>query len=152
GHGRCCRCDSGVRWRATVSSFVSLDIPPGLAPCVKQVAEASQGRSLSLSRCGAGRCPLPTASIETEVSLRQGTVRELVEKEAEDARCAVPALADDAVAAALRHAAALVRERRAALLAASAADVEAAASSLDEGLLDRLRLDDSRIAALADQV
>ena len=29
------------------------------APPVEPVAEASQGRSLSLSRCGAGRCPLP---------------------------------------------------------------------------------------------
>ncbi len=38
------------------------------------------------------------------------------------------------------------------MLAANAADVEAAAASLDEGTLDRLRLDDARLEALAAQV
>jgi glutamate-5-semialdehyde dehydrogenase len=64
----------------------------------------------------------------------------------------VPQLTDGAVGEALSAAAALVRERRAEILAANAADCEAAQSRLDEGMLDRLRLDAGRVEALAEQV
>src|SRR5262245_45105673 len=49
-------------------------------------------------------------------------------------------------------AASLVRDREASILAANRADVEDAEGRLDDGLLDRLRLDPSRIAGLAEQV
>ena len=80
------------------------------------------------------------------------TLRSEIEREAAAARDAVAALRDDSVEEALRRAGVLVRERRAALLAANAADVEAAAGRLDEGTLDRLRLDDGRIESLAAQI
>ena len=79
-------------------------------------------------------------------------VRELVEAEARDAGRAAPQLTDDAVAAALEAAAALVRERREPILAANRADYEAAAPRLDEGTLDRLRLDETRVNGLARQL
>ena len=60
-------------------------------------------------------------------------------------------MTDAAVAEALHRGAELVGERRAAILAANGADVEVAAE-LDEGLLDRLRLDDARVDALAAQL
>ncbi len=77
-------------------------------------------------------------------------LREQVEREATAAHRAVGALSDEAVAQALARAAELVGERRDAILAANAADV--AAADLDEGAMDRLRLDDARIAALAAQL
>jgi glutamate-5-semialdehyde dehydrogenase len=80
------------------------------------------------------------------------TLREDVEREALEAGRAAAHLTDDAVAAALESAAALVRERRAEILAANAADYEEAKDRLDEGMLDRLRLDDSRVDGLAEQV
>ena len=49
-------------------------------------------------------------------------------------------------------AAVLVRESRAEILAANEADYDEAAGRLDEGMLDRLRLDDERVEALAKQV
>jgi len=79
-------------------------------------------------------------------------VREQIEQEARAAREAAFHLTDEAVAAALTGAAALLRERRGEVLAANAADVEAATGSVDEGTLDRLRLDDPRLEALAGQV
>jgi glutamate-5-semialdehyde dehydrogenase len=79
-------------------------------------------------------------------------IREQVEREARAAGEAAGVLRDDAVAAALTEAAAVLRERRADVLAANAADVEAATAELDEGTLDRLRLDDSRLGALEQQV
>jgi glutamate-5-semialdehyde dehydrogenase len=75
----------------------------------------------------------------------------LVEEEARAASCAAPALTDEAVAEALRRVAGLVREQRAAILGANEADVEAATGRLDEGTLDRLRLDEERVEALAAQ-
>ena len=72
-------------------------------------------------------------------------LREDVEREAREAAQAVSELTDEAVAAALETAAALVRERREEILAANAADYEAATERLDEGMLDRLRLDDARV-------
>ena len=79
-------------------------------------------------------------------------LREAVEREALEANRAVSSLTDDAVAAALTRAAALVREQGAEILAGNAADYEAAAGRLDEGMLDRLRLDEARVDAIAEQV
>jgi len=79
-------------------------------------------------------------------------LRESVEREALEASRAAASLTDEAVAAALTGAAALVREQRAEILAANAADYRAAEGSLDAGMLDRLRLDDARVDALAEQV
>lgn len=77
-------------------------------------------------------------------------MREQVEREATAANEAVGRLTDEGVARALEHAAALVDERREAIAAANAEDV--AAAHLDEGGMDRLRLDDARIDALAAQL
>jgi glutamate-5-semialdehyde dehydrogenase len=79
-------------------------------------------------------------------------VREQIEHEARAARQAASFLTDAAVAAALGSAAELLRARRAEVLVANAADVEAGAQSLDGGTLDRLRLDEQRVEALAAQV
>ena len=70
-------------------------------------------------------------------------------REAEAARAALSRLDESAVDAALRAAAELVRERAEDLRRANAADVEAATGRLDEGALDRLRLDDKRIESIA---
>ena len=78
-------------------------------------------------------------------------LRESVAEEAREARRAAASLTDEAVASALSGAAALVRERRTEILAANAADCEAAVG-IDEGMLDRLRLDDARVEGLAEQV
>ena len=80
------------------------------------------------------------------------TLRDDIEREAAAAGAAVAALRDDQVAEALRQAGAFVRERRGPILEANAADVARARGSLDEGTLDRLRLDDARVEALARQI
>ena len=80
------------------------------------------------------------------------TLRAEVEREALEAGRAAASLDDDGVADALSRAASLVRERRAQLLTANEADYEAARERLDEGMLDRLRLDDARVEAIAAQV
>ena len=80
------------------------------------------------------------------------TLREDVEREALEANRATAQLTDEAVEAALTKAAALVRERRAEILAANEADYDEAAGRLDEGMLDRLRVDGERVEALATQV
>jgi glutamate-5-semialdehyde dehydrogenase len=79
-------------------------------------------------------------------------VREQVELEAIEANRASASLTDDAVAVALGAAAALVRERSRGVLDANEADYDAASGRLDEGTLDRLRLDGKRIETLAAQV
>jgi glutamate-5-semialdehyde dehydrogenase len=79
-------------------------------------------------------------------------LRETVEREAAAAHAAVGALTDAGVAQALERAAELVAERTDAIAAANALDVHAAAGHLDEGALDRLRLDPARIAALREQL
>jgi glutamate-5-semialdehyde dehydrogenase len=79
-------------------------------------------------------------------------LRDAVAAEALEASRAASSLTDDAVAAALAAAARLVLERRAEILAANEADYEGAQDRLDDGMLDRLRLDDKRIEALAEQV
>ncbi len=82
---------------------------------------------------------------------QQVDLRALVEAEAAEAGRALAALTDDAVTAALERAASLVRERRAEILLANEADCAAAEGKLDEGTLDRLRLDERRVEALAAQ-
>ena len=77
---------------------------------------------------------------------------QMIEHEAAAANRAAAALRDDLVAEALGAAADLVRTRRAAVLEANREDVEAAEGRLDAGTLDRLRLDDARVEALARQV
>jgi len=79
-------------------------------------------------------------------------LRMTVEEEAQAANDALAALADDAVEAALSAAAALLEERATTVLAANAADIAEAAGRLDAGALDRLRLDDARVAAIGDQL
>ncbi|MGE5274446.1 MAG: gamma-glutamyl phosphate reductase [Verrucomicrobiota bacterium] len=79
-------------------------------------------------------------------------IREDVEHEARAAGVAAVGLIDDAVTAALTDAAALLHGRRGEVLAANAADVEAAAGRLDEGTIDRLRLDEARMDALERQL
>jgi glutamate-5-semialdehyde dehydrogenase len=71
-----------------------------------------------------------------------------VETEARAARAALVRLDQSLVDEALRRAAVLVGERRSVVFAANRADVENASSRLDEGALDRLRLDDARIEAM----
>jgi glutamate-5-semialdehyde dehydrogenase len=77
-------------------------------------------------------------------------MREQVEREAAAAADAVAALSDDSVTRALERASVLVEERHDAIAAANVEDVRAA--NLDEGALDRLRLDDERITALGAQL
>jgi glutamate-5-semialdehyde dehydrogenase len=79
------------------------------------------------------------------------SLHEQLEREAAAAAAAVPLLKDDGVTDALERAGRLVGERREAIAAANAADVDAA-EGLDPGSLDRLRLDASRIDALAEQL
>jgi glutamate-5-semialdehyde dehydrogenase len=79
-------------------------------------------------------------------------MRELVEREAVAAGAALPSLRDGAVGPALRRAAQLLEERVADVLASNERDLEAAAETLDAGALDRLRLDESRVATLARQL
>jgi glutamate-5-semialdehyde dehydrogenase len=79
-------------------------------------------------------------------------LREDIEHEAAAANAAGAALSDERVSGALRRAGTLVRDRRDAILEANAVDVEHAAGRLDEGTLDRLRLDDARVEALARQI
>jgi glutamate-5-semialdehyde dehydrogenase len=79
-------------------------------------------------------------------------LRELVRREAAAAGRALPGLTDEGAAAALREAAGLVQARRAEILAANAVDCESAATHLDQGTLDRLRLDTQRVEALAEQL
>ena len=64
----------------------------------------------------------------------------------------MPQLADAPVSAALAIAADRVSANRDAILAANDADVEAAAGNLDDGALDRLRLDEPRLAAIGAQL
>ena len=77
-------------------------------------------------------------------------MREQVEREAAAAAAAVQELTDDGVKHALERAAELTGERHEAIAAANGEDMRAA--DIDEGALDRLRLDDARIAALGTQL
>src|SRR5687768_5816298 len=77
-------------------------------------------------------------------------LRRLVEREARDAHAALPLLRDAEVGEALHGAARLLRQRIDAVLTANGEDV--AAAELDEGALDRLRLDDGRVEGIAAQL
>ncbi len=79
------------------------------------------------------------------------TLNESVAGEAAAAHAAVPQLADALVTAALSIAADRVTARRDSILAANEADV-AGADGLDEGALDRLRLDGPRLQAIESQL
>jgi glutamate-5-semialdehyde dehydrogenase len=80
------------------------------------------------------------------------SVQQQLEQEARQAEAALSALEDEPVGEALRVAFRLVGERAASILSANGADVEAATGALDEGALDRLRLDDRRVDAIAAQL
>ena len=86
-------------------------------------------------------------SIQSEVGLHQQ-----IEQEAAEANAAASALRDDLVSEALRAAAALVLERRDLLLGVNGEDCSAARGRVDDGTLDRLRLDDPRVDGLARQL
>jgi glutamate-5-semialdehyde dehydrogenase len=79
-------------------------------------------------------------------------MRELVEREAVAAAAALPSLNDAAVGPALMQAARLLEEQVGDVIASNERDVDAAAATLDEGALDRLRLDEQRVATLARQL
>ncbi len=128
------------------SPFDSLDIRPGLAPCREAGCRGFTGPVPQPLSMRSGSCPLPAASIRNEVTLRGQ-----VEQEARAARDAVASLTDAAVSEALHRASELVGDRRAAILAANRADLDAGVG-LDEGLVDRLRVDDARVDALAEQL
>src|SRR5205814_3444542 len=68
------------------------------------------------------------------------------------AEAALSALEDEPVGEALGIASDLVGDRAASILSANGADVEAATGALDEGALDRLRLDERRVDAIAAQL
>ena len=73
----------------------------------------------------------------------------MVAAEAAEARAALARLDEAKVPDALRRAAELLRGLRAEVLQANGADVAAAHDALDAGGVDRLRLDDARIEAIA---
>ena len=79
-------------------------------------------------------------------------ILETVEREAAAAHAAVPQLTDAAAAAALSLAAERIAAQHGVVLAANEADLASAAGELDEGALDRLRLDPERLAALGAQL
>lgn len=78
-------------------------------------------------------------------------MREQIESEARAAAAAAGALTDEAVSVALAAAGDMVDEYARGIAAANALDLGAAAE-LDEGMRDRLRLDDERIASMAEQL
>jgi glutamate-5-semialdehyde dehydrogenase len=72
-----------------------------------------------------------------------------VETEARAARAALAGFDQSLVDESLRQAAGLLRDRRHAVLDANLRDFHETSSRLDEGALDRLRLDDARVEATA---
>jgi glutamate-5-semialdehyde dehydrogenase len=80
------------------------------------------------------------------------SLKEAIAQEALAAARAASALTDDRVSRALQAAGALVLARRDEILSANRLDVEGASGTLDEGMLDRLRLDETRVETLAAQV
>ncbi len=79
-------------------------------------------------------------------------VEELLTREARAAHDALPLVRDEAVVDVLHAAARLLSERRSEVLGANGSDLAAAEGRLDAGALDRLRLDDARLAAMASQL
>jgi len=92
----------------------------------------------------------------TPVSTGAPDVADMIATLAAQARAAqrvLAAMPDAAKADALRHAAAALREDAAAILAANARDIAAGeARGLSTAMLDRLRLDEARLNAIADAV
>jgi glutamate-5-semialdehyde dehydrogenase len=76
-------------------------------------------------------------------------LQELVAREAREARLALAQLDEAKVGATLVRSAQFLRERRGEILEANGADVEAGERSIDAGALDRLRLDETRVEAIA---
>ena len=76
----------------------------------------------------------------------------LVRREAEAARDACEQLDDERVGQALHAMGTLLEQERDAVLAENERDVAAAAGRVDEGALDRLRLDPGRLDDVARQV
>lgn len=83
----------------------------------------------------------------TDVASNEPALR-FVETEAKAARAALVRLDQSRVDEALGRAGVLLRERKSVVLAANEADVHEASSRVDEGALDRLRLDDARVEAM----
>lgn len=79
------------------------------------------------------------------------SLRSTVQEEAREANRALSSLSDTQVSEALRATAVFARERSEAILEANEADVAAATGRLDEGMLDRLRLDAARLESLGSQ-
>src|SRR3954447_17681637 len=79
-------------------------------------------------------------------------IRPQIEQEARAAAAALSQLTDQRVESALADAASRIVARADVVLAANRDDVAAAETGLDEGALDRLRLDDDRLAAIADEL
>jgi glutamate-5-semialdehyde dehydrogenase len=79
-------------------------------------------------------------------------IREQLEREARDAGAALPSLTDDRVEHALAEAASLLGAQAEAVLAANRQDLDAGHGRLDNGALDRLRLDGDRLTAIAEQL
>jgi glutamate-5-semialdehyde dehydrogenase len=79
-------------------------------------------------------------------------IRGQLEREARDAAAALPSLTDELVEHALAEAASLLGTHAEAVLAANRQDLDAGEGRLDEGALDRLRLDGERLAAIAEQL
>ena len=79
-------------------------------------------------------------------------IRAQLEAEARDAAAALPSLTDDRVEHALAEAASLLGAQADSVLAANLRDLEAGEGRLDEGALDRLRLDGDRLTAIAEQL
>src|SRR6266516_3441064 len=79
-------------------------------------------------------------------------IRAQLEDEARDAAAALPSLTDDRVERALAAAASLLDAHADSVLAANRQDLDAGAGRLDEGALDRLRLDADRLTAIAEQL
>ena len=126
-------------------------------PAGEAVAENHNAAHRGHARFSQPREPVSRAAYKTALDCEDSkmatvTLREDVEREALEANRATAQLTDEAVEAALTKAAALVRERRAEILAANETDYVEAAGRLDEGMLDRLRVDGERVEALATQV
>ncbi|HVC86300.1 MAG TPA: aldehyde dehydrogenase family protein [Gaiellaceae bacterium] len=86
------------------------------------------------------------------IALQEHALLALIRGEAQEARAAAALLRDDAVDEALRAAARRLESERRRVLDANAGDVDAAKSRLDEGALDRLALDEARLADIGRQL
>ena len=132
--------------------------PPGraaldpAAQSLRRSDERDSGRAAAAlpKRRRCSRAAAPSIDRRHRGRAWEHRMREEIEREAAEAAAAVEQLSDDGVRHALERAAELVDERHDAIAAANAEDVRAA--TLDEGALDRLRLDDARIAALGAQL